>query len=111
MPVKEPNVQYLTCGASNNIQILIPSTFVGDQNQSTGPRIKVFDLIKLLNTTSNICHKKTRLSNIFLLITDNNIYQVPVFASLDVRLQQFGKRKQLPTDHPVAQNQHVNFSY
>ena len=54
MPVKEPNVQSLACGASNNIKINIPSEFVGDQNQSTGPRIKVFDLIKLLNTKSNI---------------------------------------------------------
>ena len=50
MPVKEPYVQYLACGASNNILTKIPSEFVGDQNQSTGPRIKVFDLIKLLNT-------------------------------------------------------------
>ena len=109
MPVKESDVKSL--GASNNIQINISSEFVGDKNLSDVPRIKVFDLIKLLNTKSNIWHKKTRLSNIFLLITDNNIYQVPVFASLDVRLQQFGKRKQLPTDHPAAQNQHVNFSY
>ena len=54
MPVKEPNIQYLDCGASNSIQINIPSEFVGDQNQSTGPRIKVFELIKLLNTKSNI---------------------------------------------------------
>ena len=58
MPVKKLKVQFLACGASSNIQINFPSEFAGDQNPSAVPRIKVFDLMKSLNTKTNIWQHK-----------------------------------------------------